>query len=119
MDSGWAQFRVLYNFDPRDERDIAIQEGDIMTVAKPVKDLSGWLTGENTRTKEVGEFPGTYVEYIGDVEELPEEEKPPTPPPRPPRPRRLTGSRTDSTGKHNIVKIILLLISAPVAFRFH
>lgn len=88
MDSGWAQFRVIYSYQPRDERDIAIREGDIMIVAKPVPDPTGWLTGENTRTKEVGEFPGTYVEYIGDVEELPQEERPPTPPPRPPRPAR-------------------------------
>jgi len=102
MDSGWAQFRVIYNFEPRDERDIAIQEGDIMIVAKPVMDMSGWLTGENTRTKDVGEFPGTYVEYIGDVEELPQPEQPPTPPPRPPR-RRLTGGnsapRQESNGQ--------------------
>ena len=89
MDSGWAQFRVLYSFEPRDKRDIAIQEGDIMIVAKPVLDYSDWLTGENRRTGEVGEFPGTYVEYIGDIEVLPQEEnidKPPVPPPRPPRP---------------------------------
>ncbi|KAL9951415.1 hypothetical protein ACROYT_G044074 [Oculina patagonica] len=114
MDSGWAQFRVIYHFEPRDERDIAIQEGDIMIVAKPVIDLTGWLTGENTRTKEVGEFPGTYVEYIGDVEELPQEEKPPTPPPRPPRPsRRGTGgsstprsesNETDESGGHSLAE---------------
>ena len=103
MDSGWAQFRVMYDFEPRDERDIAIHVGDIMIVAKPVMDMSGWLTGENTRTKDVGEFPGTYVEYIGDVEELPQPEKPPTPPPRPPR-RRLTGGsntpRPESNGQY-------------------
>ena len=88
MDSGWAQFRVLYSFEPRDRRDIAIQKGDIVIVAKPVLDCSDWLTGENRRTGEVGEFPGTYVEYIGDIEVLPQEEnidKPPVPPPRPPR----------------------------------
>ncbi|RMX38675.1 hypothetical protein pdam_00005911 [Pocillopora damicornis] len=112
MDSGWAQFRVIYSYQPRDERDIAIREGDIMVVAKPVSDPTGWLTGENTRTKEVGEFPATYVEYIGDVEELPQEEKPPTPPPRPPRPaRRNAGgnnsTRTDSndqTGDHSLTE---------------
>lgn len=88
MNSGWAQFRVLYDFEPRDRRDIAIKEGDVMIVAKPVLDYSDWLTGENTRTGEVGEFPGTYVEYIGDLEELPQVQhidKPPVPPPRPPR----------------------------------
>lgn len=104
MDSGWAQFRVIYDFEPRDERDIAIREGDIMIVARPVMDMSGWLTGENTRTKDVGEFPGTYVEYIGDVEELPQPEKPPTPPPRPPR-RRSNVPRQESideSGGHSL-----------------
>lgn len=112
MDSGWAQYRVIYSYQPRDERDIAIREGDIMVVAKPVSDPTGWLTGENTRTKDVGEFPGTYVEYIGDVKELPQEEKPPTPPPRPPRPaRRNAGgnnsARTDAndqTGGHTLTE---------------
>lgn len=103
MDSGWAQFRAIYNFEARDEREITIQEGDIMIVAKPVMDETGWLTGENTRTREVGEFPGTYLEYIGDVEELPQPEKPPTPPPRPPRrkPTR-SNSSNDETGGHSL-----------------
>lgn len=60
-----------------------------MIVAKPVQDYSDWLTGENTRTHEVGEFPGTYVEYIGDIRDLPQAQDeigtPPIPPPRPPR----------------------------------
>ncbi|KAK2555004.1 Beta-chimaerin [Acropora cervicornis] len=93
MDSGWAQFRVLYNFEPRDRRDIAIEVGDVMIVAKPVSDFCDWLTGHNTRTREVGEFPGTYVEYIGDITHFPSVEnnpQPPVPPPRPPRtPSRL------------------------------
>lgn len=121
MDSGWAQFRVIYSFEPRDERDIAIQVGDIMIVAKPVMDMSGWLTGENSRTKDVGEFPGTYVEYIGDVEELPQEEKPPTPPPRPPR-RRLTGGgntpRPESNGQCD-TNLVVVSITVFVVFHFH
>jgi len=100
MDSGWAQFRAIYNFEARDEREITIQEGDIMIVAKPVMDMTGWLTGENTRTREVGEFPGTYLEYIGDVEELPQPEKPPTPPPRPPR-RKPIRSDSSNGGYHS------------------
>lgn len=118
MDSGWAQFRVIYDFEPRDERDIAIREGDIMIVARPVMDMSGWLTGENTRTKDVGEFPGTYVEYIGDVEELPQPEKPPTPPPRPPRRRH--GSitpRQESIGQCTI--LVVISITVFIVFRFH
>lgn len=92
MSSGWARFKVLHSFEPRDQRDIAIHEGDIMIVARPVLDYSHWLTGENTRTGEVGEFPGTYVEYIGDIEDLPQEkiDTPPVPPPRPPRISKVT-----------------------------
>lgn len=92
MSSGWARFKVLHSFEPRDRRDIAIHEGDIMIVARPVLDYSDWLTGENTRTGEVGEFPGTYVEYIGDIEDLPQEkiDTPPVPPPRPPRISKVT-----------------------------
>lgn len=115
MDSGWAQFRVIYDFEPRDERDIAIQEGDIMIVAKPVMDMTGWLTGENTRTKDIGEFPGTYVEYIGDVEELPQPEKPPTPPPRPPR--RRPGGINPPTGQCSI--LVVISITVFIVFRFH
>lgn len=92
MSSGWARFKVLHSFEPRDLRDIAIHEGDVMIVARPVLDYSDWLTGENTRTGEVGEFPGTYVEYIGDIEDLPQEkiDTPPVPPPRPPRISKVT-----------------------------
>ncbi|XP_068726075.1 phosphatidylinositol 3-kinase regulatory subunit alpha-like [Montipora capricornis] len=88
MDSGWAQFRALHSFEPRDPREIAIQVEDVMIVAKPVPDYSNWLTGENMRTREWGEFPGNYVEYIGDIDDYPSAEnivQPPLPPPRPPR----------------------------------
>ena len=88
MDSGWAQFRALHSFEPRDPREIAIQVEDVMIVAKPVSDYSNWLTGENMRTREWGEFPGNYVEYIGDTDDYPSAEnivQPPLPPPRPPR----------------------------------
>lgn len=89
-----------------------------MIVAKPVMDLSGWLTGENTRTKEVGEFPGTYVEYIGDVEELPEEEKPPTPPPRPPRPPKRGSIRgSESNGMiHPLLFVVVSLCVGCISF---
>ena len=41
----------------------------------------GWLNGYNETTGERGDFPGTYVEYIGR-----KKISPPTPKPRPPRP---------------------------------
>ena len=121
MDSGWAQFRVLYNFNSREQREISIEEGDVMIVAKPVFNYTDWLTGQNTRTGDVGEFPGTYVEYIGDIDKLPyeenveNEEKPPEPPPRPPRPPK---SRPNKPGEccffallfqHACIRLLLFL----------
>lgn len=41
-----------------------------MIVVKLVMDMMGWLIGENICMKDVGEFFGIYVEYIGDVEEF-------------------------------------------------
>lgn len=83
MASGWAKFQANYSYEPRDEREIAIEHGDHLYVAKPVEDPFGWLIGQNERTKEYGEFPGTYVAYIEDVVDF---NRPPTPPPRPPKP---------------------------------
>lgn len=91
MDSGWAQFRTLYDFIPRNEREIALREGDIVIVAKPYGDPKYWLVGQNQRTGQHGDFPGNYVEYICDIDKIeddkvePEPEKPPPIPPRLPR----------------------------------
>ncbi|NXC32530.1 P85A kinase, partial [Campylorhamphus procurvoides] len=88
------QYRALYDYKKEREEDIDLHLGDILTVnkgtllalgfnegeeAKPEE--IGWLNGFNETTGERGDFPGTYVEYIGR-----KKISPPTPKPRPPRP---------------------------------
>uniref|UniRef100_A0A8B9P1C8 Phosphatidylinositol 3-kinase regulatory subunit alpha n=1 Tax=Apteryx owenii TaxID=8824 RepID=A0A8B9P1C8_APTOW len=94
MSAEGYQYRALYDYRKEREEDIDLHLGDILTVnkgtllalgfsegeeAKP--DEIGWLNGFNETTGERGDFPGTYVEYIGR-----KKISPPTPKPRPPRP---------------------------------
>uniref|UniRef100_A0A3Q3PZ23 Phosphoinositide-3-kinase, regulatory subunit 2 (beta) n=1 Tax=Monopterus albus TaxID=43700 RepID=A0A3Q3PZ23_MONAL len=75
------QYRALYAFTKDQEEDLDLQPGDLLTVSKASllsmenyqegcaeqpKRL-GWLLGYNERTKQRGDFPGTYVEYVGSV----------------------------------------------------
>ncbi|XP_048832075.1 phosphatidylinositol 3-kinase regulatory subunit beta isoform X1 [Brienomyrus brachyistius] len=74
------QFRALYEYSRDWEGDIDLLPGDILTVDK-VSLLSpgfkegdelhpeqvGWIVGINQRTKQRGNFPGTYVQYVGPV----------------------------------------------------
>uniref|UniRef100_A0A3P8ZQE7 Phosphatidylinositol 3-kinase regulatory subunit alpha n=1 Tax=Esox lucius TaxID=8010 RepID=A0A3P8ZQE7_ESOLU len=88
------QYRALYDYKKEREEDIDLHVGDILTVTKGAlvalgyndgleerpEDI-GWLPGFNETTQEKGDFPGTYVEFIGK-----KRISPPTPKPRPPRP---------------------------------
>ncbi|XP_053151600.1 phosphatidylinositol 3-kinase regulatory subunit alpha isoform X1 [Hemicordylus capensis] len=94
MSAEGYQYRALYDYKKEREEDIDLHLGDILTVnkgtlvalgfsdgeeAKPEE--IGWLNGYNETTGERGDFPGTYVEYIGR-----KKISPPTPKPRPVRP---------------------------------
>ncbi|XP_060091862.1 phosphatidylinositol 3-kinase regulatory subunit alpha isoform X1 [Heteronotia binoei] len=94
MSAEGYQYRALYDYKKEREEDIDLHLGDILTVnkgtlvalgfsegeeAKPEE--IGWLNGFNETTGERGDFPGTYVEYIGR-----KKISPPTPKPRPVRP---------------------------------
>lgn len=94
MSAEGYQYRALYDYKKERDEDIDLHLGDILTVnkgslvalgfsdgqeARP-EDI-GWLNGYNETTGERGDFPGTYVEYIGR-----KRISPPTPKPRPPRP---------------------------------
>ncbi|XP_071202421.1 phosphatidylinositol 3-kinase regulatory subunit gamma-like isoform X1 [Salvelinus alpinus] len=69
------QYRALFEYKREHGDDISLQPGDILTVLKAsLKDYQegdehrspkGWLHGTNERTKEKGNFPGTFVEYTG------------------------------------------------------
>uniref|UniRef100_A0A8C1DHD6 Phosphatidylinositol 3-kinase regulatory subunit alpha n=1 Tax=Cyprinus carpio carpio TaxID=630221 RepID=A0A8C1DHD6_CYPCA len=94
MSAEGYQYRALYDYKKEREEDIDLHVGDILTVSKGAllsvgytegmeerPDEIGWLPGFNESTQEKGDFPGTYVEFIGK-----KKISPPTPKPRPPRP---------------------------------
>ncbi|KAK7159143.1 hypothetical protein R3I94_005468 [Phoxinus phoxinus] len=74
------QYRSLYAYCKDWEDDIDLEPGDILTVDKAsllslgIKEgdeqhpeCIGWILGFNERTKQRGDFPGTYVQYVGPV----------------------------------------------------
>ncbi|XP_029473599.1 phosphatidylinositol 3-kinase regulatory subunit beta-like [Rhinatrema bivittatum] len=78
MCSDSLHYRAIYEYKREREEDISLLPGDILTVSKMhlltldykegnERIPKGWLNGVNERTKERGEFPGTYVEYVGPV----------------------------------------------------
>ncbi|XP_043990785.1 phosphatidylinositol 3-kinase regulatory subunit beta isoform X2 [Gambusia affinis] len=81
MTTDGFQYRVLYTFTKDLEEDLDLQPGDLLTVSKAslVSVLSyeegfeehperlGWILGYNERTKQRGDFPGTFVEFVGPI----------------------------------------------------
>lgn len=76
MSSDSFQYRALFEYKRERGDDISLQPGDLLTVSKLAlvtpdyqegdeKNPKGWLQGTNERTKEKGDFPGTFVEYVG------------------------------------------------------
>ncbi|XP_038239962.1 phosphatidylinositol 3-kinase regulatory subunit beta isoform X2 [Dermochelys coriacea] len=74
------QYRALYQYCKEREEDIDLLPGDVLVVSKgalqalgfkdgdeQTPNQIGWIPGINERTKQKGDFPGTYVEYIGPV----------------------------------------------------
>ncbi|KAK6494744.1 phosphatidylinositol 3-kinase regulatory subunit alpha isoform X1 [Huso huso] len=94
MSAEGYQYRALYEYKKEREEDIDLHVGDILIVNKGAlvalgysdgmeerPEEIGWLAGFNETTQEKGDFPGTYVEFMGK-----KRISPPTPKPRPPRP---------------------------------
>lgn len=73
------QYLALHVFTKDQEEDLDLQPGDLLTVSKASllsmesykegyeehPERLGWLLGYNERTKQRGDFPGTYVKYVG------------------------------------------------------
>ncbi|KAG8598719.1 hypothetical protein GDO81_002714 [Engystomops pustulosus] len=94
MSAEGYQYRAMFPYKKEREEDMELRLGDVLTVsrgslvalgcgegAEARPELIGWLNGFNENTGERGDFPGTYVEYLGR-----KKISPPTPKPRPPRP---------------------------------
>ncbi|KAL0200648.1 hypothetical protein M9458_003835 [Cirrhinus mrigala] len=65
------QYRSVYSYCKDWEDDIDLEPGDILTGFKEGDEQHpeclGWIVGFNERTKQRGDFPGTYVQYVGPV----------------------------------------------------
>ncbi|XP_069794845.1 phosphoinositide-3-kinase, regulatory subunit 3b (gamma) isoform X2 [Narcine bancroftii] len=103
------QYRALFEYKKEREEDIDLLPGDLLTVNKSAlltdtyregdeKNPKGWLSGVNERNKDKGDFPGTYVEFVGPIRIVP-----PTPKPRPrPVPPTPGGSAAPFSGNKNL-----------------
>uniref|UniRef100_A0A6Q2WR44 Phosphoinositide-3-kinase, regulatory subunit 2 (beta) n=1 Tax=Esox lucius TaxID=8010 RepID=A0A6Q2WR44_ESOLU len=106
------QFRALYVYNRDLEEDLDLQPGDILTVSKAslaslgLKDgdeehpaRMGWIVGINERTKQRGDFPGTYVQYVGTVKMfvMPNQPRQQRPLPAVPRPQPPPSQQGTST----------------------
>lgn len=74
------QYRSMYAYHKDWEDVLDLEPGDILTVEKVTlmsrgvkegdeehPECLGWILGYNERTKQRGDFPGTYVQYVGTV----------------------------------------------------
>uniref|UniRef100_H3DNG4 Phosphatidylinositol 3-kinase regulatory subunit alpha n=1 Tax=Tetraodon nigroviridis TaxID=99883 RepID=H3DNG4_TETNG len=110
MSSEGFQYRALYDYKKEREEDIDLHVGDVLLVSRGAllalgcssgaeerPSEIGWLPGFNETTQEKGDFPGTYVEFIGR-----KRMSPPTPKPRPPRPPSAS-ARADSESEGSLL----------------
>ncbi|XP_048198529.1 phosphatidylinositol 3-kinase regulatory subunit beta [Perognathus longimembris pacificus] len=88
------QYRALYPFRRERPEDLELLPGDVLVVSRAAlqalgvaeggercPQTVGWMPGLNERTRQRGDFPGTYVEFLGPVPMVR-----PGPSPRGPRP---------------------------------
>ncbi|XP_065905044.1 phosphatidylinositol 3-kinase regulatory subunit alpha-like isoform X2 [Dysidea avara] len=89
--------RAKHKFEARSSAELTLKKGDIIRVWKTANgqwpDMDNWVSGESERTKQKGEFPGNYTEFVEevDLEDVPPplpvrtEQNGPSPPPVPAR----------------------------------
>lgn len=100
MEADGFQYRCLYVYTKEQDEDIELKPGDILTVDKASllalgiqegdeqhPERIGWILGYNERTKQRGDFPGTYVQYVGPVKMTLPPSHPRSQRPLPPAPR--------------------------------
>ncbi|KAL2097630.1 hypothetical protein ACEWY4_006837 [Coilia grayii] len=118
MEADGFQYRCLYAYEKEREEDIELKPDDILTVDKASllslgiregdeqhPEQIGWILGYNERTRQRGDFPGTYVQYVGPVKMTmppshPRSQRPLPPAPRPePHHSQPVASPEDLTGQ--------------------
>ncbi|XP_060000764.1 phosphatidylinositol 3-kinase regulatory subunit beta isoform X9 [Lagenorhynchus albirostris] len=94
------QYRALYPFCRERPEDLELLPGDVLVVSRAALQALGvaegsercpqsvgWMPGLNERTRQRGDFPGTYVEFLGPVTLTRPGPRPRGPRPLPARPR--------------------------------
>ncbi|XP_026201362.1 phosphoinositide-3-kinase, regulatory subunit 3b (gamma) isoform X1 [Anabas testudineus] len=130
MASDSFQYRALFEYKRERGDDISLQSGDLLTVPKASlmatagleyqegdeRSPKGWLHGTNERTKEKGDFPGTFVEYVGVVRASTSAAKswPRPVPPTPGGPQPAVGPQPPGAAAASGVEVELLSETAPV-----
>uniref|UniRef100_A0A4W3JSH6 Sorbin and SH3 domain containing 2 n=1 Tax=Callorhinchus milii TaxID=7868 RepID=A0A4W3JSH6_CALMI len=62
LQSGGEPYQAMYNYNPRNEDELELKEGDIVDVMEKCDD--GWFVGTSRRSKLFGTFPGNYVKRL-------------------------------------------------------
>ncbi|XP_053441066.1 phosphatidylinositol 3-kinase regulatory subunit beta [Nycticebus coucang] len=94
------QYRALYPFRRERPEDLELLPGDVLVVSRAAlqalgvseggercPQTVGWMPGFNERTRQRGDFPGTYVEFLGPMALARPGPRPRGPRPLPARPR--------------------------------
>uniref|UniRef100_A0A8C4LEP1 Phosphatidylinositol 3-kinase regulatory subunit beta n=1 Tax=Equus asinus TaxID=9793 RepID=A0A8C4LEP1_EQUAS len=94
------QYRALYRFRRERPEDLELLPGDVLVVSRAALQALGvaegsercpqsvgWMPGFNERTRQRGDFPGTYLEFLGPVALARPGPRPRGPRPLPARPR--------------------------------
>lgn len=83
------RFEAVHDFIPLTDGEIELREGDVVIMTRAPPDPNEWWNGTNTRTQQIGYFPGNYVR------EIITGSGPPNIPPRPPRQTESTVKQSD------------------------
>ncbi|XP_008822787.1 phosphatidylinositol 3-kinase regulatory subunit beta [Nannospalax galili] len=103
------QYRALYPFRRERPDDLELLPGDLLVVSRAALQALGvadggercphnvgWMPGFNERTRQRGDFPGTYVEFLGPVALA-------RPGPRPRGPRPLPARPLDGSSESGLI----------------
>lgn len=93
-------FEAAYDYTPKDDGEIELKQGDRCYVKNPIANTEGWLDGVNYRSKESGQFPGTYCKIIEYDTQLPV-------PPRP-QAKPVAEHRKTIINGHTLEKIVII-----------
>ncbi|XP_063682864.1 phosphatidylinositol 3-kinase regulatory subunit gamma-like isoform X2 [Bolinopsis microptera] len=89
------RFEAVHDFAPLTTGEIELRQGDVVVMKQTPPDKNEWWNGTNTRSQQVGYFPGNYVREVAPSPGAP------SIPPRPPRPDSM-GSVTDSNSNVSV-----------------